>query len=168
MFSGKSQELIRRISRFNSINIKTLVINHKLDTRTDNSIKTHSNLIMNAIKTEKLLDLINTEKFLESQVIGIDEAQFFTDLYEFVLLCEKNNKSVIIAGLDGDSERKPFGQICECIPLCDDIIKLKAYDMINKDGTEAIFTKKIIKEEKQISIGSSEKYLAVNRTNFNS
>ena len=69
------------------------------------------------------------------------------------------NKTVIISGLDGDSDRKPFGQILQCIPLCDSVVKLKSYDMINKDGTSAIFTKRLIKMKKI-------KYLLVEKINI--
>lgn len=167
MFSGKSEELQRRIRRFQAIGTQCMVINSILDTRTDASVKTHSNIKLSACKTDKLLTIIDMPEFIVADVIAIDEAQFFTDLYEFVLLCEKCEKDVIIAGLDGDSERKPFGQILNCIPLCDSVIKLKAYDMIEKDGTEAIFTKRLgSTENKQISIGSNDKYISVNRKNY--
>ena len=66
--------------------------------------------------------------------------RFFNDLYEFVLKCEEKDKKVIMSGLDGDSNRKPFGQILNCIPLCDSVVKLTAMDMIDKDGSEAIFS----------------------------
>ena len=166
MFSGKSDELQRRISRYKAIDISCLIINHDLDERTTNYSKTHSDKLMSAVKTTKLLDLINTSEFINSNVIGIDEAQFFSDLYDFIIHCEKSGKSVIISGLDGDSDRKPFGEIFRCIPLCDSIIKLKALDMIDKNGSNAIFTKRISTDTQQISIGSSEKYIVVNRKNY--
>ena len=50
--------------------------------------------------------------------------QFFNDLYDFILEVEKTNKIVIISGLDGDFQRKPFGQILDIIPLCNSVIKL--------------------------------------------
>ena len=102
MFSGKSTELIRRTNRYKAIGKKILLINHKNDTRTDSSVKTHSNIKEDAIKTNKLLPLIDSSNFKDSDVIGIDEAQFFDDLYEFVIEIEKFNKTIIVAGLDGD------------------------------------------------------------------
>ena len=166
MFSGKSEELQRRIRRFNAIGKPCLVINSILDTRTDESVKSHSNMKVSACKLHKLLSITDKVEFKQAEVIAIDEAQFFDDLYNFVLYCEKLNKDVIISGLDGDSDRKPFGQIGECIPLCDSIIKLKAYDMIDKDGSEAIFTKRLEDTKSQISIGSSDKYISVSRKNY--
>lgn len=167
MFSGKSEELCKRIRRYEAIDIKCLKINHTLDSRTDEFIQTHSNIKIPAIKSNILMPLKDSEFFKNSQVIAIDEAQFFSDLYDFVLHCETMKKTVIIAGLDGDSNRKPFGQILQCIPLCDSVVKLKSYDMINKDGTSAIFTMRINKnEENQVSVGGTDKYIAVNRINY--
>ena len=167
MYSGKSEELQRRVRRFQAISKPCMVINSILDIRTDSTVKSHSNIKLSAYKVDKLLSITHNHEFINSEVIAIDEAQFFTDLYDFVIICESHNKDVIIAGLDGDSERKPFGQILNCITLCDSVIKLKAYDMISKDGSEAIFTKRLsTTEEKQISVGSTDKYISVNRNNY--
>ena len=101
-----------------------------------------------------------------SDVIGIDEAQFFPDLLEFIKQTERDNKIIIIAGLDGDSNRKPFGQILDCIPLCDEVTKLTAMDMILKDGTPAIFTKRLVDNSDQICVGAKNEYAAVSRMNY--
>ena len=73
-----------------------------------------------------------------------------------------------MSGLDGDSNRKPFGQILECIPLCDSVVKLRALDMINCDGhTKAPFTLRIKeKTHEQIQVGAKELYKAVSRINY--
>ena len=165
MFSGKSTELLRRLSRYDAVGTKTLLINHSFDTRTGDSVKTHANIEKKATKTECLLDLIETSEYLESSVIGIDEAQFFDDLLEFVRESE-SDKIVIMAGLDGDSNREPFGQILNCIPLADTVVKLTAMDMISKDGTPAIFTKRIVSNNSKILVGNREEYLAVSRINY--
>ena len=83
-----------------------------------------------------LRELLHTRELREAEVVGIDEAQFFPDLLEFVKEME-HEKTIIIAGLDGDSNREPFGEILLCIPLCDSVVKLTALD---EDGSEAIFT----------------------------
>lgn len=166
MFSGKSQELCRRISRYQAVNIPCMIINHLLDTRTENFIQTHSDIKIPAIKSNLLMPLSSSEFYKNSTVICIDEAQFFNDLYDFVIQCEKDGKSVIIAGLDGDSDRLPFGQILQCIPLCDSIVKQTAYDMIDKDASKAIFTLKICDNPNQVVIGSKDKFIAVNRKNY--
>ena len=168
MFSGKSTELLRRLNRYNAINFNTLLINNANDTRTENSIKTHDNVVKTAIKVNNLIDLFTTYKkeYQQADVIGIDEAQFFPDLLDFVLKSERDNKIIIIAGLDGDSNRKPFGQILDCIPLCDHVIKLSAMDMVSKDGTFGIFTKRIVDDDNLICIGSNKEYMAVSRKNY--
>ena len=84
MFSGKSTELIRRLSRYEAVGISTLLINSSFDTRTDDGVKTHNNIIKNAKKTRNLMSIVNTDEYITNNVIGIDEAQFFPDLKEFV------------------------------------------------------------------------------------
>lgn len=169
MFSGKSTELIRRISTFQSINKPVLCVNHFIDTRAEaNSIRTHEGRSIPAIKTDTLMTIITNDLYTQAEVIGIDEAQFFNDLVEFVLYTEKQKKSLIICGLDGDYKRQPIGQILNCIPLADSVIKLKALDMVDKDGTPAIFTKRkeSVKSQEQILVGGKDEYIAVSRKNY--
>ncbi len=165
MFSGKSTELLRRCSRLEAIGKNVLYINHEYDTRTDDYIQTHSKHRKNANKVFSL-NQIPEQSFIDADVIAIDEAQFFHDLYDFVLKCEFNKKTVIMSGLDGDSNRKPFGHILECIPLCDSVVKLTSMDMVDRDGTEAIFSRRIIKKDGQVCIGAEGEYIAVSRENY--
>jgi len=166
MFSGKSTELLRRTSRLEAIGKNIIYINHAYDTRTDDYIQTHSNTKKFAKKLHNLFD-IDEYELEKADVIAIDEAQFFNDLYSFILHCEKKEKYIIISGLDGDYNRKPFGQILQCIPLCDNIVKLTSMDMIDKDGSAAIFSKRIVEtDDLQISIGATDKYIAVSRKNY--
>ena len=174
MFSGKSSELKRRCGRYTAIDKKVLVVNSILDSRsTQNTLSCHDGSIatkdsFDVLKIKTLMSIIQSPEFNKAEVIGIDESQFFDDLYTFVMFCEQKDKSVIIAGLDGDSERKPFGQILECIPLCDTVVKLHAYDMISKDGSDAIFSKKLANANNSdtICIGAKDKYVAVSRKNY--
>ena len=86
MFSGKSTELIRRCNRYHAIGKTVTLINHALDTRTDDSIKTHDGSKSVAIKLTKLMDFIHVRDYRQAlydcSVIGIDEAQFFDDLVD--------------------------------------------------------------------------------------
>jgi thymidine kinase len=168
MFSGKSTELMRQISRYKAIGKNVLVINHTNDTRTCQSIKTHNNIKHHAVKVSNLLLLIKKNMLKDVDIIAIDEAQFFPDLKEFILKIEMTNLILYLAGLDGDSNRNPFGQILDCIPLCDSVVKLRALDMINCDGhTKAPFTVRIKDTtECQIQIGAKDCYKAVSRENF--
>jgi thymidine kinase len=167
MFSGKSTELIRRCSRLSAIGKNVLYINHSFDSRTDDFIQTHSLHKQSALKISSFTQ-IPLEEYDRAEVIGIDEAQFFPDLYEFVLKCESDGKTVIMSGLDGDSNRRPFGQILECIPLCDSVVKLTSMDMISRDGTDAIFSMRMKQETTsgQVCIGAEDKYVAVSRQNY--
>ena len=167
MFSGKSSELIRRINKTKSINKKILVINYMNDNRfSNNSVATHNNLKVNCLKLEKLNDI--TENMIQQyDYFFIDEGQFFTDLYIVVLkLVDTYQKHVIISGLDGDSQRNPFGDIIKLIPLCDKLDKLSAYCCKCNNGVAAPFTKKISKNKEIVDIGGSDKYIPVCRYHY--
>ena len=171
MFSGKSTELIRRINRYKVLGKKILVINHKLDRRySENSISTHSNMILECISLENLNDINLQENYINEykscEVLVIEEAQFFKDLYKVVVkAADIDNKIVIVAGLDGDSNREEFGDILRLIPKCDSVKKLHALCVKCKDGTSASFTKRLIKNNSQIYIGVSE-FIAVCRYHY--
>ena len=74
-------------------------------------------------------------------VIGIDEGQFYPDLITGIESFVRKDKILIISALDGTFERKPFGQIPNLIPLCDDIVKLNAICMVC--GNDAPFTHRL-------------------------
>lgn len=168
MFSGKSTELLRQVSRYVAIGKSVLVINHKNDTRTGDSIKTHDNLKHKALKADKLMDLISSGLLQDIDILAIDEAQFFSDLKKFILAIEHSDIILYMSGLDGDSNRNPFGQVLDCIPLCDSVVKLRALDMVECDGhTKAPFTVRIIDNTNtQIQVGAKESYKAVSRSNY--
>jgi thymidine kinase len=167
MFSGKSTELIRQIKKFKAINKNILVIKPKIDDRyAQLKIVSHNNESENCIVFENL-DNIDYDIFSEYEIIIIDEAQFFTNLKQFVLhLVEILNLYVIIGGLDGDYKREPFGEILDLIPYADDYKKLTAFCKYCNDGSPAIFTKRIINDNAQILVGSSESYLPLCRLHY--
>ena len=169
MFSGKSTELFSRANRYKCIGKNVLVVNHNNDTRTS-GISTHDGKEMAAIKLDdnKLLELNEMDGWDNIDVVCIDEAQFFGKLYEFILKIEKENKIVIVAGLDGTSDRVAFGDgnIINTIPLCNKVDKLSALCMVCRDGTKAIFSKRILGESGEICIGAGDKYIAVCRKDF--
>lgn len=166
MFSGKTLELMRRVSRYEAIGKQCLIINHDNDTRTGDSIKTHSDLKRKSIKTDSLFKLNEDLTLEDIDVIAIDEAQFFPDLRRWVEEMEKTGKILIISGLDGDYLRKPIGQILDCIPLCDTVDKLTAMDMVDRDGTKGLFTKRIVDNDDPVLIGDTDFYMAVSRGNY--
>ena len=71
-----------------------------------------------------------------------------------------------MSGLDGDFRREPFGEILQCIPLCDSVVKLSAMCMISKDGTPGIFSKRIVDNTNQTLVGASETYVASSRVHY--
>jgi len=160
MFSGKSTEIIRLINRYKALEKKILIINHSNDTRyKQNSISTHSNININCFSTDNLLSIKSQPKYNYNvaDVIVIEEGQFFDKLYDFALeAADNDSKIIIIAGLDGDSNREEFGDIIKLIPKCDSITKLHALCSICKDGTLAPFTKRIVKNKNQVLVGVNE------------
>lgn len=164
MFSGKSTELARRCRTYSAIGQHVQMINHSFDTRcSENQTKTHDNLTMKATKTKNLLELDIDSKV---DVIAIDEAQFFDDLYDFVQIHERKELVIIIAGLDGDFNREIFGEIYKCIPLCNSITKLSAMCSICRNGNAGCFSKRNAKGDEQVLIGAKAEYSAVCRKHF--
>ena len=170
MFSGKSTELIRILNRYKLLNKNILAINHSIDTRYgDNKIITHDKKHFDCKSVSLLMPFLESKEYIESDIIAIEEAQFFDDLFEFTLLSlDKFNKDVVIVGLDGNFKREPFGQILKLIPHCEKIVKLHALCLKCNDGTKASFSKRIINEEKEISVGSGDQYIPVCRMHYNS
>ena len=96
-------------------------------------------------------------------VIAVDEAQFFSGLKLFVEKVLADNKTILLAGLDGDYKQEKFGEIIDCIPLADKVFKITAMCMECMDGTHGPFTKRIINYEGKNLIGGKEMYKAVCR-----
>ena len=164
MYSGKSTELLKIINYYRILEKNLFIINHKLDNRYGtNSIISHDKKSFPSNNCLTLMENIQTDTYHTCDVIIIEEAQFFEDLKVFVELSLMNNKPIYVAGLDGDSFMKPFGQILDLIPLCDSIKKLSALCVICKDGTPANFTKRIVENQEQKLIGSFESFIPVCR-----
>jgi len=177
MFSGKSSYLLSTIRVYKKDGWPLFIITSSFDTRytKDAKIVNHNqDSCMADISVKNLKDISNNTLFLEAKVIIIEEGQFFKNLVEFVLeAVEKFGKKVIVAGLDGDASRKPFGEILALIPYCDNIIKLKAICKIcSADGiiTDALFTSKkdSINETNNsiINVGGADKYEALCRIHY--
>jgi thymidine kinase len=165
MCSGKSSELIRRIRLFNIINKKVLVIKPQIDTRyIDNKITSHNFESVDCITLNKLNDL-NYDKTID--VIIIDEGQFFNDLKSTILnWLNKYNIHIIVAGLDGDFERNPIGEILALIPHAEKCYKINSLCGICKDGTDACFTFRKAESKNVILIGGTDIYIPVCRKHY--
>ena len=171
MFSGKSSELIRRVRRYESISTNVLSINNDEDTRYEdnlNNIVTHDQVKQNAISVNKLLPLMLTQQYKDASIIAINEGQFFSDLADFCITsADYHNKTIIIAGLNGDYKREPFEEISRLMPHADEILKLSAMCKSCNNGTLASFTKKTIESTKLIEIGGDDMYEPVCRNCYN-
>lgn len=130
MFSGKTNRLIDGVNKYvdknrqQNRNVRALVINHCMDNRGD-GLSPHNKreVKCEVLKIEKLSD-VNVEIF---DYIAIDEAQFFTDLYNTVSEWLKMGKHIHCSGLVADYNKNVFGQIIQLIPLADDVTQLKAF-----------------------------------------
>jgi len=162
MFSGKTSELIRRLKRLKVIGKNILVVNSAKDTRSmDEVLKTHDNVKFACFKVLKLFELIDTQAFQDAEIIAIDEAQFYPDLKQFVTYSLGAGKDVLVAGLDGDSFQRKWGELLDCIPLASEVTKLSALCMRCGNGTPGPFTKRIVKNTELELIGGSDMYEAV-------
>ena len=160
MFSGKTTELIRRLKRYKVIGKRILVLNSSLDTRSsDEVLKTHDNSKFECLKVSNLEDV----DYSEVDIVAVDEAQFFSGLKPFVEKVLMDNKTILLAGLDGDYKQEKFGEIIDCIPLADKVFKITAMCMECMDGTHGPFTKRIVDYEGKNLIGGKEMYKAVCR-----
>lgn len=162
MYSGKSSELLRRIRRMTVANRKCLVIKYGPDVRySDKDMATHDKQFHVAFPCTKLIEARTA--CLDYDCIGIDEGQFFVDIVEFCEEMANLGKIVIVAALDGNFERKPFGRILDLIPKAEEVNKLNAVCI--QCGKNASFSCKISgNRELEIEIGGSDKYMATCRT----
>tara|TARA_B110000914_G_C15421784_1_gene426989 strand:- start:430 stop:1002 length:573 start_codon:yes stop_codon:yes gene_type:complete len=174
MFAGKSTELMRIIRTYRAIDKKVLPINHIINKRFNtHKITTHDyvndgrNLDSEDCIVVSNLNEIDINVIKSSDVIIIEELQFFEDAFEnIVKWVDEWDKIVIAAGLIGDSQRKPFGDVLRLIPHADEIDKLNAMCVRCRDGTPAHFSLCTINQPSQTLVGSTE-YAAVCRFHYN-
>ena len=167
MYSGKSGELIKKVRLCKVLNKKYLIIKPKIDDRySENKIVSHNLDSEDCIVLDNLTD-IYTHLIPNLNSIFIDEAQFFNNLKITVLdLVETHKINVILCGLDGDFKRQKFGEILDLIPCCTSCIKKTALCLMCNDGTEALFSHRICKSDKQILVGEKNEYMSVCRAHY--
>ena len=164
MFSGKSTYAISYIRRQKAIGKSVIAVKPSIDKRysEDSVIISHDKEKVPCIMWDIEHGLRATKHMLQSDCIVIEEGQFFKGLYGTIdYLLKNHKKNILIVGLDGDSNQKPFGEIMQCIPYATNVTKLNALCSQCRDGTLAPFTKKLVKDESQVDVGGSEKYVAV-------
>jgi thymidine kinase len=156
MFSGKTEELIRRLKRAKIANLNVEIFKPDMDTRYDaKNIVSHDEnaIISNPVANSKIiLSLVKN-----AEVIGIDEAQFFDD--DLSDVCDQlalNGLRVIVAGLDMDYMCKPFGQVPNLLAKADYITKLHAICV--KCGNIANYSYRKTNHDTQIFLGEKDIY----------
>ena len=157
MFSGKTEELITRIKKADFTKKKVIVFKPEIDKRySDDFIVSHND---EKIKCVKIKNIEEINKYLDSDIFAFDETQFFNQkIVDICLNLIKDGKRVIIAGLDRDSNAKPFGPMPDILAHADYVTKLNA--VCTQCGDVATYSYRIVKNNKQILIGESEKYEA--------
>lgn len=159
MFSGKTEELIRRIRRAEYAKQKVLVFKPVIDKRYDaNSIVSHSQMKAASICIDDPSEIF-PHLDDEVKIIAIDEAQFFpSSLVEVVNTLADSGFRVIVAGLDQDYRGEPFGSIPQLMAVAEYVTKNLAICV--KCGNPANRTQRTIHKDEQILVGSTEAYEA--------
>ncbi len=159
MFSGKSEELIRRARRTQYAQQKIQVFKPSIDNRySDEYVVSHSQMKLPSILVADTKE-IRAKIEEDTQVIAIDEVQFFDeDVIELVGELADGGKRVILAGLDMDYMGKPFGPMPHLLAIADYITKLQAICV--KCGNPAGRTQRLSHDKEQIVVGADNIYEA--------
>ncbi|KAH1040944.1 hypothetical protein AAZX31_09G011400 [Glycine max] len=169
MFAGKTTSLLRRIQSETTNGRNVAIIKSSKDTRYGlDSIVTHDGAELPCWALANLSSFkqkFGIDAYEKLDVIGIDEAQFFDDLYEFCLqAADHDGKTVIVAGLDGNYLRRSFGSVLDIIPLADSVTKLTARCEIC--GKRACFTLRKTQDKQIELIGGVDVYMPVCRQHY--
>ena len=164
MFSGKTEELIRRLRRAQIAKMPTAIFKPKIDSRfSKNHIVSHNNNKLESLMINHPNEILELAK--EYKVIGIDEVQFLDD--SIVDVCKSlasQNKRIIAAGLDTDYLGQPFGPMPKIMCEADYLDKLRAICVLC--GNPASYTQRLSNDSEQIIIGELDKYEARCRNCF--
>ncbi len=163
MFSGKTEELIRRINRVKIARQNIMIFKPTLDYRySAHDIVSHSQNSIEAmpVQAARVISNLVTD---EVKVVAIDEAQFFDDnLVEVVHELASAGKRVILAGLDMDYLGQPFGPMPDLMAIADDVYKCRAICM--RCGRLANFSYRIADASERVLIGEKEEYMPLCRS----
>lgn len=164
MFSGKTEELIRRLKRAKIAKQNVEIFKPRIDTRYDpNKIVSHDANAILSIPIKSAEELLPYGDFVD--VIGIDEAQFFgLDLIEVVQELALKNTRVIVAGLDMDYRGKPFGPMPYLLSIAEYITKVHA--ICSHCGNLATHSYRIVDNQDTVVLGEKKEYEARCRSCF--
>ena len=156
MFSGKTEELIRRMKRAEFARQKVEIFKPALDTRySEEEVVSHdsNHILSTPIESSASILLLATDV----DVVGIDEAQFFDD--ELVTVCNelaKRGTRVIVAGLDMDYMGKPFGPMPALMAIADEVTKVHAICV--RCGSLAYVSHRTVESDKLVLLGEKAEY----------
>lgn len=158
MFSGKTEELIRRLNRSLIAKQKVEIFKPTIDTRYhDTDVVSHNYTSIRSTPVSFANDIILLAG--NCDVVGIDEAQFFDDLIvEVAIKLANSGKRVIIAGLDMDFQGKPFGKMPELMAMAEFVTKVHAICM--KCGAVANYSYRKTSNSNRVLLGESDQYEA--------
>ena len=156
MFSGKTEELIRRLNRARIAKLKVEIFKPGIDTRySEEDVVSHNANAVNSIPVENAQQILFYANDVD--VVGIDEAQFFGS--ELVDVCQQlanQGIRVIVAGLDMDFLGKPFGPMPNPMAIAEDVTKVHAICM--RCGSLAQYSHRTIAGDKLVVLGETESY----------
>ena len=164
MFSGKTEELIRRLKRAQFAKQNVEIFKPMVDTRYhDDMVVSHD---ANEIRSTPVPAAANIRLLADGcQVVGIDEAQFFDD--EIVSVCnDLANKGVrvVVAGLDMDFKGNPFGPMPDLLAIAEYVTKVHA--ICAETGELASFSYRLTEDEEKVLLGEKQQYEARSRRRF--
>jgi thymidine kinase len=159
MFSGKSEELIRRITRYQIARIPVQTFKPRLDVRyADDEVVSHSSLKVEAIPVATSDELLRRVED-GTKVIGVDEGQFFDEgLVDVVEQLAGAGKQVIVAGLDTDYLRRPFEPVPTLCDRAEYVTKMLA--VCHRCGGPGMYTQRIVRSEELVVLGAQGAYEA--------
>ena len=165
MFSGKTEELIRRLKRAEFAKQKILLVKPMVDDRYHKeNVVSHQGTSFNAISvkdSKAVQDIWKNEK-----VVAIDEAQFFDEgIVEVCAFLAKKGARVIVAGLDMDFQGVPFGPMPQLLAIAEYVTKVHAICL--SCGNLAQFSHRTVGHKEQVMVGAVEEYKPLCRSCFN-
>ncbi len=159
MFSGKSEELIRRLTRAKIARRRVQVFKPKLDTRfSEVEVVSHGGLRLTALAVTSSTEVLDRTD-ARTEVVGIDEAQFFdAGIVDVVTRLANLGKRVIVAGLDQDYLGKPFDPMPALMAEAEDVLKTRAICV--RCGAPASRTQRLVESTERVVVGAAGLYEA--------
>ena len=164
MFSGKTEELIRRLKRAKFAKQEVEIFKPKIDTRySDDEVVSHDRTAIRSTPVESSGSILLMAGDVD--VVGIDEAQFFDDgLIEVCNKLASQGTRVIIAGLDMDFRGIPFGPMPALCAIAEDVYKVHAICV--RCGSLAYVSHRLVESDKRVLLGETAEYEPICRDCF--